>query len=84
MKKILFFFLFLVVLCIPKEHVLAFETVTPTRNYYVNDYANILDSETENYIQEHSVALASKTTAQIVVVTIPNLNGASLEEYATQ
>lgn len=82
MKKILVFFLFLVLCFIPKQ-VLAFEVVNPTSNFYVNDYANILSSETENYIMKQSVSLDSETKAQIVVVTVPDLDGASLEEYAT-
>ena len=84
MKKIIFFFLFLAILFVPRENVLAFDTVDPTTDFYVNDYANILDSDTRQYIQEHSVSLANKTGAQIVVVTVPNLDGASLEEYATK
>lgn len=83
MKKILFFFLFLSLAFIPKQ-VYAYDTVKPTSNFYINDYANILSNETENYIMEHSVALANQTKAQIVVVTVPNLDGASLEEYATR
>lgn len=82
MKKILFFFLFLSLCFIPRQ-VNAFEAVEPTNNFYVNDYANILSSETESYIMEHSVSLAQQTKAQIVIVTVPNLDGASLEEYAT-
>ena len=83
MKKILFLFLFVCSIFIPKE-VYAYDTVDPTSNFYVNDYANILSNETENYIMENSVSLASQTSAQIVVVTVPNLDGASLEEYATR
>ena len=60
-----------------------FALVEPTKDFYVNDYADVLSEETEKYIQEHSVALANATTAQIVVVTVKNLEGESLEEYAT-
>ena len=57
--------------------------VPQTERFYVNDAADILSEETEDYIFEHSVALAKATTAQIVVVTVPNLEGRPLEEYAT-
>ena len=57
MKKILVFFLFLSLFFIPKQ-VYAYDTVRPTNNFYVNDYANILSNETENYIMERSVSLA--------------------------
>lgn len=81
MKK-KFWFLFFLICFIPKS-VFALKTVDATTNFYVNDYANILSSDTEKYIMEHSVALNDKTTAQIVVVTVPSLDGNSLEEYAT-
>ena len=58
--------------------------VEPTSNFYINDYANVLDSDVENYIMSRSVDLANKTSAQIVVVTIDTLNGENLEEYATK
>lgn len=58
--------------------------VEPTSNFYINDYANVLDDEVENYIMSRSVDLANKTSAQIVVVTIDTLNGENLEEYATK
>ncbi len=57
--------------------------VEPTKEFYVNDYADILSEETEQYILEKSVALEQETTVQIVVVTVPDLEGESLEEYAT-
>ena len=47
--------------------------VEPTSNFYINDYANVLDDEVENYIMSRSVDLANKTSAQIVVVTIDTL-----------
>ena len=58
--------------------------VSPTSDFYINDYANILSEETKNYILNKSVALEKETTAQIVVVTVPNLEDKSLEEYATE
>ena len=56
--------------------------VNPTSNFYVNDYANILSKETEDFIMNNSVSLANKTSAQIVVVTVPNLEGRTIEDYA--
>lgn len=43
----------------------------------------MLSAETEEYIVSTGRELASKTGAQIVVVTIPSLDGIPLEEYAT-
>ena len=57
--------------------------VNPKQEFYVNDYANILSSETEKYIIEKNIILEKKSGVQIVVVTVPSLEGNSLEEYAT-
>ena len=80
MKKYIYFLVSILLLLCPLK---ASALVNPTEKFYVNDYANILSSETENYIFEHSKNLNDKTKAQIVVVTIPSLDGDSLEEYAT-
>ena len=56
--------------------------VDPTSNFYVNDYANILSEETEKYIMDKSVALEKVDGTQIVVVTVKNLEGLSLEDYS--
>ncbi len=58
--------------------------VKPTEEFYVNDYANILSNEVEEYIITHSKELAASTKAQIVVVTVPNLEGEDLETYANK
>lgn len=58
--------------------------VSPTNDFYINDYANILSSETEDYILNRSIALNNVDGTQIVVVTVPDLDGMSLEDYATQ
>lgn len=56
----------------------------PTDRFYINDFANILSDETEQYIYDESYKLHSATKAQIVVVTVPNLEGKSLEEYSLE
>lgn len=57
---------------------------SPTERFYVNDFANILSEETEQYIFDESVKLENSTSAQIVVVTVPSLEGKAIEEYATE
>lgn len=56
--------------------------VSPTNNFYINDYANLISDDTEQYIIKMNRELEAKTGAQIVVVTVPSLEGQSLEEYA--
>ena len=58
--------------------------VKPTSNFYINDYATILSYETEEYILKRSAALNNVDGTQIVVVTVPNLEGMTLESYATK
>lgn len=79
MKKIIFTFLTFVLFIINVEAL-----VDPTSNFYVNDYANILSEETENEIQSMSVQLSYTDGTQMVVVTVEDLEGLSVEEYANQ
>lgn len=72
--------IFLFIALIPKVNA----KVTPTDKFYVNDYANILSEETEEYILNKSIALNQADGTQIVVVTVPNLDGSSIEEYAVE
>ncbi len=54
----------------------------PTKEFFVNDYANQLSETTEAQIQSQAVALYKATKAQVVVVTVPSLEGYVLEEYS--
>ena len=54
----------------------------PTSSIYVQDYAKVLSTQTKKTIIAHSAALDEKTKAQIVVVTIPSLQGDALEDYS--
>lgn len=56
--------------------------VNPTSDFYVNDYANILSKDTKQYIMDKSVALNNVDETQIVVVTVKDLEGNSIEDYA--
>ena len=54
----------------------------PTGDIYVQDYAQILDSTTKTRLNALGKDLDNKTKAQLVVVTIPSLGGAALEDYS--
>ncbi len=58
-----------------------FAVVSPTRDFYINDYAGVLSSETKNYILSNSAELGKRTTAQAVVAVIDSLNGEDPEKY---
>ncbi|WP_312645116.1 TPM domain-containing protein [Hydrogenoanaerobacterium sp.] len=56
----------------------------PSSRFYVNDTANVLSSETEDYIFNNSRVLDEKTTAQLVVATVASLDDKTVDEYALE
>jgi len=82
MKKISILVLFLLFLL---SNVQAANTeYSPTAQFFVNDFANILSDETEQAIFNMGVNIQEKTTAQLVIVTVPNMNGDYIESYANK
>ena len=81
-KNIVALFLLCFLLCLPVISQAA--VVKPTSDFYVNDYANLLNSSTKQYIMNTNVELQQKTGAQIVVVTVPSLDGRDIEGYANE
>ncbi len=55
-----------------------------TNEFYVNDFADVLSNETESYIFETALALDSKTTAQVCVLTVDSLEGKDISEYSVE
>ena len=51
---------------------------------YVYDDAGILDSDTESQTNTILAELKVKTEVQVFVITIPSLNGSTIEEYANE
>ncbi len=58
--------------------------VKPTNDFYVNDYAQILTSQTKEYLMKKSITLQKKSGIQIVVTTVKNLEGKSIEDYSLE
>ena len=79
MKKVLLLVIILIIL-VPVK--LGASVVAQTSEFYVNDSANLLTEETKNYIIEKSNQLNNIDGTQIVVVTVDNLGGNSIENYA--
>ena len=70
-------------LCVlPLAGVAAAEIVQPTDQFYVGDYANVINSDTEQYIVAQNEILEEKTGAQVVVVTVDFTGGMDIEDYA--
>lgn len=55
---------------------------SPTKFKYVNDYANVIDSSSAQYILSVGKELEDKTGAQATVVVIESLQGETIESYA--
>lgn len=55
---------------------------TPKDNRYVSDYADVISDTDEKEIDTRAKALEDKTTAQVVVVAVENLNGEEPADYA--
>jgi uncharacterized protein len=71
------------VLCVGRlSGVLASDVVKPTDQFYVADYADVIDSATEEYIVNQNEILYEKTGAQVVVVTVDFIGGTDIEDYA--
>ena len=82
MKRIVSLLASLFLLAVITVPVLAAGIPQPTSDFYVNDFANVLSDSTEKMILQDSAALADKTGAQVVVVTIDSLDGQVLETYS--
>lgn len=54
---------------------------SPTSKFYINDFANILSDSTEEQVFNIARQVDEKTTAQIVVVTVPNMEGQDIDSY---
>ena len=63
----------MLIFCILAFYYPTLAVVSPTSEFYVNDYANVLTTETEQYIMSTNIDLNNKTKAQIVVVTVNSL-----------
>ena len=74
----------LIIIFILMVSVKSWAIVSPTNEFYINDYASVLSDETKNYIMSTNVELQKRTGAQIVVVTVKSLDGKSIEQYATE
>lgn len=56
----------------------------PTDDFYVDDFAGLLNDDCFNYIMNIAVELEEKTGAQVVVATVESLDGSDIETYANE
>lgn len=55
-----------------------------TSQFFVNDFANVIDDNAEKEFVSKAAALDKATTAQVVIVTVEDLGGDEPYEYATE
>lgn len=56
----------------------------PTERFFVNDYANVIDDSAEDEIYNMGAALDEATTAQVIVVTVKNISGKVISDFAVE
>ena len=55
-----------------------------TGEFYVNDFADVLDAATEKHVVNMSALIEKETGAQLVVVTVESLDGKTDAQYALE
>lgn len=78
----MFRFLTILMLCLSVTSVKAQEFPAPTG--HVNDFADILPADLRNQLEAELVAFKDSTTHEIAVVTVPSLQGYSIEEFTIE
>lgn len=85
MKKIVSFIVVTLVLSLTFTiFAAAINLPQPTSNFFVNDFANVIDDDVENELQSIGVSLYNQTTAQVIVVTLDSLDDYDVNEYALE
>jgi uncharacterized protein len=78
MKKIISFLVFLLC-CVP---VAAYGLNVPRLQGYINDYAGMISPSAKSKIEEGLKAFEQSDSTQVVVLTIPSLEGENIEEFS--
>ncbi len=75
-------FLFLILICFSVKSVIAIDI--PKYSGRVNDFANVFSLDFKNNLEQKLLNIESQTTDQIAVVTVKNLQGTTIEDFAEQ
>lgn len=81
-KKSYYLLLVLLFVCVMPYKIAAADTLQPMDEFYVNDFADVINDDVEGEIIEYGNQLEEQTGAQVVLVTIDFTDGESLENYA--
>lgn len=83
-KHKFFIFVAAVLICLTISSLSYSDTIPLKPSGYVVDLAGIIDNATESKLTSFLSELEQKTTAQLVILTIKSLEGASLEEFSIE
>lgn len=75
------------VLLITAVNICAFAKInvpSPTSQFFINDYANVIDADTESYIYDKGREYNSNGGPQVVVLTMDTIDGESVEEFSIE
>jgi uncharacterized protein len=78
MKKIFLFFI-LLLCCLPFA---AYSLDVPRLQGYVNDYAGMISPSAKSKIEEELRTFEQSDSTQVVILTIPSLEGENIEEFS--
>ena len=89
LKKIYILLILALTVCIPSVYnangdELLQQLLKNKPNSYINDYAHVIPEPQKQQMSAVSQELREKTSAAIVVVTLPSLQGASLEDFSVK
>ncbi|MDD4493317.1 MAG: TPM domain-containing protein [Eubacteriales bacterium] len=54
----------------------------PNNNFFVNDFAGVIEDSVENRMLSAAIELQEKTGAQVVAVTVETIGDSTIEQYA--
>lgn len=78
MKRLLVSFLLIITIAVQGQDIPA----RPNPPRLVNDYAKVLSADQLEALERKLVAYDDSTSTQVVVITVPSVQGASIEDYA--
>lgn len=81
-KSVLIFILTLLILAVPFFVSAKSGYPSPTSDFFVNDFAGLIDNEKKAEMQQKAEMLYKKSEAQVVVVTVENMDGSDIESYS--
>ena len=82
MKKISVVFIAIILALAANISVVYAHELKPTREFFINDFANVLPEDIESQILEAGLALEEETTAQVVLVIVESIGENDIFDYS--